>query len=185
MSTKLTQKIKEDIKREFIEGFLDNGKRVFPSIELLGKKYNVPRPTIYRHAKKDDWQKAKNQFHSKVEQKVTENRVQSVVEQSKQLDDNSMQIAQALLINCGRKLQRAIDHERNNPNSELYSSSELRDLSNVAVNAQKIGKLALGEASEISKVSADVTIPESFREIISTLDEVAEERSKRANHTIQ
>lgn len=185
MSGKLTPKLKEDMKREFIEGFLENKKRIYPSIEMLGKRYNIPRPTMYRHAKKDDWQKAKNRFHSKVEEQVTETRVATAVERSKQLDDNSMQIAQALLINCGRKLQRAIDHERDNPNSELYSASEIRDLSNIALNAQKIGKLALGEASEISKVSADVTIPESFREIISTLDEVAEERSKRANHTIQ
>ena len=185
MSGKLTQKLKEDLKREFVEGYLEKNKRIYPSIEMLGKKYNIPRPTMYRHAKKDDWQKAKNRFHSKVEEKITESRVATAVEKSKQLDDNSMQIAQALLVTCGRKLQKAIDHERQYPNSELYSSSELRDLSSVAINAQKIGKLALGEASEISKVSADVTIPESFREIISTLDEVAEERSTRANHTIQ
>jgi len=53
------------------------------------------------------------------------------------------------------------------------------------MNAQKIGKLALGQAQEISKVSADISNPEAFREVMEQLDEIAEARSSRYKHTVQ
>jgi hypothetical protein len=61
----------------------------------------------------------------------------------------------------------------------------LRELSQIAINAQKIGKLALGQAQEISKVSADISSPEAFREVMEQLDEIAEARSSRYKHTVQ
>jgi len=61
----------------------------------------------------------------------------------------------------------------------------LRELSQVAINAQKLGKLALGQAQEISKVSADVSNPETFREVMEQLDEVANARSSSHDHTVQ
>ena len=50
------------------------------------------------------------------------------------------------------------------------SPTDLRELSHVAEKAQKIGKLALGEAQEIKKVSADVSEPESYRSLIKHLE---------------
>ena len=58
-------------------------------------------------------------------------------------------------------------------------------LASVVSEAQKIGKLALGEAQEISKVSANVTAPQSFREIVDELEQFASAKSSTGNHTIQ
>ena len=78
-----------------------------------------------------------------------------------------------------------MDGERQNPDFEGLSATELRELSHVAANAQKIGKLALGEAQEISKVSADVTVPESYTNLIRHLEELANQKASLGKHTIQ
>jgi len=61
----------------------------------------------------------------------------------------------------------------------------LRELSHVTANAQKIGKLALGEAQEISKVSADVSAPESYNNLIRHLEGLANQKAALGKHTIQ
>ena len=61
----------------------------------------------------------------------------------------------------------------------------LERFSIVLANAQKIGKLALGEAQEISKVHADVTAPDSFNEIMEQLDELREQRAEKGGYVLQ
>ena len=104
-----------------------------------------------------------------------------MVSESKKLDDNALLIAQGMLTNVGRELQRHM----NEPEKQQNPAAYLRELSHVAVNAQKLGKLALGQAQEISKVSADVSSPEAFREIMEQLDELAESRASQVNHSVQ
>ena len=71
MPKKFTQELKAIVKREFIEGYVsEKDIRIYPSIEALGKKHGIPRPTIYRHSKKEDWQKQKNQFQTRLEKQV-------------------------------------------------------------------------------------------------------------------
>jgi vacuolar-type H+-ATPase catalytic subunit A/Vma1 len=183
-SQKLTDELKLQMRKEFIEGVEKDGKRHYPSIDELVNTYNVSRATAYRRAKDEDWQRAKNQFHTKLQQEQEEMRISSLVAESKRLDSNSLQIAQAMLGRVGRALQRAAEREQQTGENAM-TPQELRELSHVTANAQKIGKLALGEAQEISKVSADVSAPESFREIIEQLDELAAARSEGSNHTIQ
>ncbi len=188
MATKFTEALKKKIKAEFIEGYIDDeGVRNYPSIEALAKRHDVSRATIYRHSNpnKEDWQKAKNQYQSKMSKEVEETRLRDLVAESQALDKNSLQIAQALLSRVGRKLARSMEDERNNPESQGLSPAELRELSHVTANAQKIGKLALGEAQEISKVSADVSAPESYNNLIRHLEGLANQKAALGKHTIQ
>ena len=101
-----------------------------------------------------------------------------MVAETKKLDDNCIQIAQAMLGAVGRKLQKAIEQERTNNDLLGIAPIELSQLSQVTANAQKIGKLALGQAQEISKVSADVSNPEAFHRVMEQLDELANARSQ-------
>jgi hypothetical protein len=78
-----------------------------------------------------------------------------------------------------------MEQERADPNNVGLSAAELRELSTVAANAQKIGKLALGEAQEISKVSADVSAPESYFALLEELDELANRKASAGKHTLQ
>jgi hypothetical protein len=185
MAKKLTEQLEKEIKQEFIEGYVNGSNiRVYPTIEALSKRHDVARATIYRRADKNKWQQAKNRFQTELEEKNEKIRLNNLVAENKRLDNNSLQIAQALLQRVGSKIQKAMEEEKSNGNNPI-TSQELRELSHVAANAQKIGKLALGEAQEISKVSADVSKPESFDAIMEQLDELAEARTQGSNHTIQ
>ena len=61
----------------------------------------------------------------------------------------------------------------------------MKDLTEAGLKAQKMGKLALGEAGEITKVTTDEHIPASLSRIIEELDELAASKSQGANVTIQ
>lgn len=186
MTVKLTEGLKVEIKQQFIEGYLDeNSKRVFPFIEQLAETHNVARATLYRHSTKEDWQAQKNKFHTRIEVKTTEKKVNEFAKASSRLDESSLNIAQGLLNSVGMKLQKAMEEHRTNPNYVGLPNSELREMSNTAINAQKIGKLALGEAQEINKVTANVSTSDDFRGLLDQIQQVNRVRSERADHTIQ
>ena len=184
----LTDGLKITIKQEFIEGYIDEeGVRRFPSVDALVKRHNVARATLFSHSSKENWQKNKNEFLTKLERQTQNVRLKELVDQGKKLDTNSLQLAQSLMVKVSRQL--VIDENRFNdpaePDYRGISAIVLERLSIVIGNAQKIGKLALGEAQEISKVHADVTAPDSFNDIMEQLDELREQRSEGSGYTIQ
>lgn len=186
MTQKLTDSLKQQIKLQFIEGYVDEqNRRNYPSIDELSKKHNVAIATLYRHSKKEDWQNQKNEFQTTIEDKIKQNRINDFVKASERLDESCIQISQALLNSIGRKLERQQNEFRKSDRYEGLPNSELRDMSNTVLNAQKIGKLALGEAQEISKVSANVTNDEDFQYLVDEIQEINRSRSERANHTMQ
>tara|TARA_B100001057_G_scaffold330693_1_gene331005 strand:+ start:3800 stop:4360 length:561 start_codon:yes stop_codon:yes gene_type:complete len=185
MNTKLKGDLKATIRDEFVHGFTDqNGVRQFPTIDGLAKKHDVPQTTLYRYSQKENWQVQKNQVQTEIQRAIDDDRITRMVNESKRLDDSAIQIAQAMLNRVGVKLQKAFQAEQNNQNYEAMTIQELRDASHVAQNAQKLGKLALGQAQEISKVSADVSNPEAFHRVMEQLDELAESRSQRDSESL-
>lgn len=182
----LTQEIEVQARQMFVEGYLDdNQERIYPTLSDLVQHFGVSKATLYRRAKDQDWQKDKNRFQTELFSRREEDRLKLLVKEGEKLDTNSLQIAQAMLSRVGRRLHQAMQEETNNARAEALSTSELRELSHVAANAQKIGKLALGEAQEISKVSADVSAPESFGDLMGQLDEVKKQLASGNSHTIQ
>ena len=63
--------------------------------------------------------------------------------------------------------------------------SQLTSIAQAISITQKVAKLALGEAQEISKVSANVTNDEDFQYLVDEIQKINRSRSERANHTIQ
>jgi len=186
MAKRVSEEIRAVIREEFVHGFQDDsGTRQFPTLQFLAKRHDVVQSSLYRWASKENWQRQKDHYHSKLEQELEQERIKSLVEENKRLDSNSIRIAQAMLNRVGTRLRQAMEDEQRDPTKGGMSAGELRELSNVAANAQKVGKLALGEAQEISKVAADVTTPESFQRVMETLDELAESRASRHGHTLQ
>jgi len=186
MPTKITPELEIKMRDEFIFGYVaEDGERKYPTIEALQRRHDVAIATLRRKADKGDWQKEKNRRQTELQDKLDAERLERLVEGGKRLDDNALQIAQAMLTRVGRKLQRAFRLEEDDPDVERLGTDEMRELSQVTINAQKVGKLALGEAQEISKVSADVSNPEAFQEVMEQLDEIAAARSSRVKHTLQ
>ena len=179
MSQKIAEILKIAMRDEFVHGFTnEQGVRTYPTIDALVSKHGVSRSTLYSYSSDENWQSQKNTVQTKIQESLDEERINRMVSDSKRLDDSAIQIAQAMLGRVGRKLQKASQAEKNKPALEAISMQDLREASHVAQNAQKLGKLALGEAQEISKVSADVSNPEAFHRVMEQLDELANARSQ-------
>ena len=186
MPKKLTPDLSQSIRDEFIHGFTNaQGERQYPSLDMLVKKHDIARATLFRRAEKEGWQQEKNRIHTELEQRLDAERLERILQQGKVLDDRALTIAQGMLRKVATRMQRGFNDEEANPKNGGLDVDTIRDLSQIAINAQKIGKLALGQAQEISKVSADVSNPEAFREVMEQLDEIAAARSRRYKHTIQ
>jgi len=185
MSKKLTEELAQIIRDEFVHGLLnEDGERSFPTIETLAKSHGVARTTLYRRSSDQSWQIQKNQYQSELTQKLDSERMQKMVSDNKRLDDNCAQIAMGIISSVGRKLQRTFEMERDNPLYTGMNTTELSHLAHAVAQAQKIGKLALGQAQEISKVSADVSRPEAFRRAMEQLDELAAVRANQDGGSI-
>tara|TARA_B100001248_G_C27389606_1_gene461580 strand:+ start:591 stop:1151 length:561 start_codon:yes stop_codon:yes gene_type:complete len=186
MPKKITQELETTIRDEFIHGITNaKGERQYPSLDMLVKRHDVARATLFRRADKEGWQQEKNRIHTEVEQKLDAERLEKMLTQGKVLDDRALTIAQGMLRKVASRMQRGFDDEEQNPKHGGLEVETIRELSQIAINAQRIGKLALGQAQEISKVSADISNPEAFREVMEQLDEIAEARSSRHKHTLQ
>ncbi len=179
MAKKLTDELEITIRDEFVHGYLDEeGARVYPSIDGLVGRHGIARATLYQRAKDENWQAQKNKYQTELKAKLDDERMARVLSDSKRLDDTCIQIAMGMLNVVGRKIQKHMKEEQENPDYEGIAAHVMSHLSATTANAQKIGKLALGEAQEISKVSADVSNPEAFRTVMDQLDELAAARSQ-------
>lgn len=177
MTKKWTDEVKLSIREEFVNGtYNEDGLLEWLSMDALIKKYGVARATAYKYHHKEGWQQEKNRVQTAISQKRDAERTKQLIDEGKKMDLMSMDIAETALKIVQARYQRCYQDDQKQ--LESFTSVELQQLSVVAANAQRIAKLALGEAQEISKVAADVSTPESFRRIMETLDRVkADKRS--------
>ena len=191
MTNKLTDELKIKIKDQFVHGYVNElGVRNYPTVDGLVEIHNVARATLYRAVQSESWQATKNEVQTALEQIIEDERINKMFEESKRLDTNSITIAQTMLAKVARRLQEdfvelAKEKDERKNGFKPISYRELLSLSHSASNAQKIGKLALGQAQEISKVAANVSTPDALRRIFDQLDEIDAHTSSRAGHTYQ
>lgn len=184
MTEKLTDQKLELLRRDYVEGIEDeDGIRSYPTIEALCRAHNVSRATLYRRTQEADWQGQRNAWQAEYTQQLNMKRAQRFAKQADALDSVSLGLAQGILNKLGRRLRRSIEDEENQ--EDTMSTNEIKDLAEAGLKAQKMGKLALGEAAEITKVTSDEQIPASLSRIIRELDELAEAKSQRSNYTLQ
>lgn len=180
----IDQKVTEQLRLEFVEGYEEDSVRVYPTLESLVEKHKIPSTTLYRRAKEDDWQQQRNNFKSTYDAKRTKARAERKAARADKFDDSSLTLAENILARIGRKLAAAARADQAE-GSDSLATTELKDIAETVLKAQKAGKLALGEAAEIRQVVADDAIPPSLTRIIDQLDRLAEEKSQAANHIIQ
>ena len=206
MTNKIDEALKIKIKDEFIHGYVDeNGVRRYPTIVALSKRHSVANVSLHRRSKSEDWQSDKNKVQTQYEEAVKKERIEKMVAYGAQLDDNSINLALAVMGDAGRRINEDLANRSkfekiskmpDGPDKDaamrdfrlfhkILSPHDMTSIANSVSNAQKIGKLALGQAQEISKVSANVSAPDRLREIISELDELAGIKASRAKHIIQ
>jgi hypothetical protein len=206
MTNKIDEDLKRKIKDEFVHGYMDGeGVRQYPTILALSKRHDVANVSLHRRSKSENWQAEKNRVQTEYENAVTRERMAKMLAYGSRLDDNAINLALGLMGDAGRRLSEDVQnrdrlrqlselpdgYEKDEELSKFFlttkilTTQDINSLGHAVANAQKIGKLALGQAQEISKVSANVELPESLREVLDQLDELAEQKASGAQHTLQ
>lgn len=180
---KLTKELAEKIRLDYVQG-IDEGtaERRFKTIDALAIEHNVPRSTLYRWSTKEGWKSQQERFNEEYLQKLDAIRTKELIEESKKFDSSALSLAKILLNEVGVTLQINQQKRQNGQLRDILSPTQLAQLSNSALSAQKLGKLALGESTENMKLNAEISDTDAFREAMELLDEVANQR-RESNDT--
>ena len=147
MSGIIDDQLNETLRLEFVEGYEDNaGVRVYPTLDALIKRHDVPKNTVYRRAKDQGWQEQRNQWQATYQAKVNKDRATKAAKDADAMDSASINIAKASLSVVMRRVNATFRAERGDEGSsaaDIVSVTELRDLVETGLKAQKMGKLAL------------------------------------------
>lgn len=182
--SKIDEKLTEQLRLEFVEGYIEGEARIYPTLEQLIKRHDLPKNTLYRRAQEGDWMRQRSEFKAIYDQQRNQDRARLKAEKADKFDDTSLTLSENILARIGRKLTLAARRD-SETGTDSISTKELKDIAETVLKAQRAGKLALGEASEIKQVVADESVPDSLTRIIDQLDELASAKSQRANHTLQ
>tara|TARA_R100001440_G_scaffold64835_1_gene85539 strand:+ start:490 stop:1059 length:570 start_codon:yes stop_codon:yes gene_type:complete len=177
MTVKLTPNLKELIRNEFVQGIeLSDDKRQTFTLEELIKKHGVAKTTLYRAAQDADWKGQRDRFQEEYLSKLDHRRAKELVHESKGIDSESVKVAKHVLGAISKQVEKnyhAVMEEKSG-----MSPSQILTLSNAAMVAQKMAKLALGESTSNININADIKENTSFRRAMELLDEL--EDAKRA-----
>ena len=174
MTKKITKKIKtltkelaETIQIKFVQG-IDTGtnERKYYSLDALSVEHKVSRSTLYKRAQKEGWKSQQERFNEEYLQKLDASRQKELVEESKRFDSSALSIAKIILNEVGLQLSLNTQKRLTSPESDTLTLTPqlLQNLAQTATQAQKLGKLALGESTENMKLNAEVTDTDAFRE---------------------
>jgi hypothetical protein len=183
---KLTLELAETIRNKFVQGIeTEGGERKYFTIDALAIEYSVAKSTLYKWAQKESWKTQQDRFHKEYLQKLDKERQEQLVEESKSFDSTALRLAKILMNEVGMLLNENNQKRANNPNDEeKFTPQMVQQLGNAALQAQKLGKLALGESTENMKLNAEITDTDAFREAMELLDEVARAKSESGDTAI-
>tara|TARA_R110000751_G_scaffold83798_1_gene167961 strand:+ start:434 stop:991 length:558 start_codon:yes stop_codon:yes gene_type:complete len=178
--TKLTDKIKLKMRNEFVHGIEEEESTRFVTLDELITKHNVAQSTVYRVARNEQWKIQKDQFQQEYLKKVDKKRSADMASESIKMDNNSINLAKALYSTVGQVIQR--NNQEIQKGKKGLPPTQINALANAAVVAQRLAKLALGEATH--HIDAKVTENDSFRRAMELLDRVEDNRSEgdRSTH---
>ena len=169
---RFTEDLKEQIRIEFVQGLEDErGQRKYPTIEHLVQAHEIPKTTLYRYAKEEGWKDQRKTFQDGLLQKMDEQRQITLVEHGKKLDSQSITIAETIMGAVSDQLKCLDD----------LSGHQVLALSNAALSAQKLAKLALGESTDNMSINANVRDSRAFKSAFNLLDKLGERKRETSS----
>ena len=177
-NNKLTIALAEKIRNKYVQGLDTEGDRKYFSIDALAIEYGIAKSTLYKWAQKESWKSQQERFHQEYLQKLDQQRQEQLVEESKNFDSTGLKIAKILMNEVGMLLNENNQRRTANPNDQdKFTPQMVQQLGNAALQAQKLGKLALGESTENMKLNAEIKDTTAFNEAMELLDQIG--RAKR------
>ncbi len=137
------------IKAEYVEGLRDEkGDLYWATYDQIGERHGVKAGNIRNVAAKEGWTQERDIYRAKVEQERRGRKVETLASEAAAFDSETLKIAKAGLRMIQIHFVKAAKVYQDNANKPM-ASKELDRLSRAAERYQKIGRLSLGESTEI------------------------------------
>lgn len=133
----------EEIKKDYVEGIMIDGKLTYPSQTDISVKYGIDPATIGRKASKDQWSVQREIFVSKTTEKRQEKKSEVISNEGSKFDLDCFNLAKESL----EKARLFLD--------TCVAPDDFNKLATAMKSIQAVGKASLGDSG---KGDSDLTI---------------------------
>jgi DNA-binding MurR/RpiR family transcriptional regulator len=179
--TKLTDSKKLKIRNDFVQGIDAEEKKLFPTLDELCKQYKVAKSTVYRVARSEGWKVQKEQLQTEYLKALDKKRSKDMANKSMKTDDRTLELADAVFSTVAHTLQKNAQDIKNKKKG--LRPHGITALAQAIAIAQKVSKLALGEATQKIDATINENTNEAFRRAMELLDEVEDSRVRSIQPT--
>ena len=146
----------DKLKAEYVEGISDGeGNIRFPTLQDISVRNKVSESTLRKQSANDDWANERNIFRSRLEQKRREQKSELLAGKASAFDGTVFRAAELGLQQIMRYLINGAQQLKDTGGKKLMPMNQLEALGKSLVRYQQVGRLALGETTEITSGEAD------------------------------
>lgn len=194
---KLTAEEWLEMRHRYVHGVIDdNGRREWPTLEFLAKRFGIAVVTIGKRVKNENWAGQRADFERRLRDQIDREKRKDLAKEASEFDLTSLRLAKGLQNEIAQIIidsqeQRRIHKEEvaAAKAAGLPAPASVRVLVPATVNslasalsiAQKVGRLAMGETTENANVN--INDQREFEEARRIIDELA--RGKRQDGPAQ
>lgn len=139
------------LKREFIEGHVIDGKRVFETLRELCKRHGCSYSTLSKVSNKEGWKDRRDKLQEKKDSALDERYVERQVKEADEVDTRTLAVAKRGLTIVEKHFDQA--EEVYKTEGKLMAVARLESLSKSAEKFQRMAKLAMGLPTDNGTVS--------------------------------
>jgi len=194
---KLTAEEWLEMRHRYVHGVIDdNGRREWPTLEFLAKRFGIAVVTIGKRVKNENWAGQRADFERRLRDQIDREKRKDLAKEASEFDLTSLRLAKGLQNEIAQIIIDSQEHRRVYKEelaaakaAGLPAPTSVRVLVPATVNslasalsiAQKVGRLAMGETTENANVN--INDQREFEEARRIIDELA--RGKRQDGPTQ
>lgn len=162
-------------KKTYVEGIHDkDGNLVYPTLEETGKRHGISSSSMRKKAADQGWANERDIFRTRLAQKHRENRLELLAGKASEFDAGMFRVVEIGLAHIKMHFVRANEAMNKAPEGQKrpLSTTALNTLSKALERFQRVGRLALGEPTEIG-LPADGSTGNTYNVLASmTIEEL-------------
>jgi hypothetical protein len=131
------------IRQKFVEGVAnEDGAVTYPTLDEVAHAHGV-RPSFLRQtASRQKWVQGRNIYRAELEQETRKKRREARAKESAQFDTLTLRVAHALVVMASNDIAKA------SKSGAAITLNARKVIADIVEKAQRVGRLALGDATE-------------------------------------
>lgn len=194
---KLTPEEWLEMRNRYVHGVIDdNGRREWPTLEFLSKRFGIAVITIGKRVKHENWAGQRADFERRLRDQIDREKRKDLAKEASEFDLTSLKLAKGLQNEIAQIIIESQEQRRVHKETlaaakaaglpapasvRVLVPATLNSLASALSIAQKVGRLAMGETTENANVN--INDQREFEEARRIIDELA--RGKRQDGPAQ